>query len=227
VAQRSEARYTITRFRRDFPDDASCLEWLRGHLYPEGILCRNCGEKTKHHRLRARRSYSCDRCGRQVYPAAGTIFERSRTPLRVWFHAVYLVASRPQGISAKQLQKEIAVTYKTAWRMLRQIRHLLGAGGGKRSPHSKSRTERTARVGRGRGRRREPASRAGALARPVEGPRRSASWDRWKSRIRAVYHSVSRKYRRTYLDEFAFRHDHRRHRKRIFVIVLRRIWSER
>jgi transposase len=118
-------RYTIRNFQRDFPDDAACLEWLRRHLYPEGIFCKICQKITKHHRIHSRHSYSCDYCGHHVHPTAGTIFEKSTTPLRLWFYAVYLMASTRCGISAKQLERELGVTYKTAWRMFRQIRSLL------------------------------------------------------------------------------------------------------
>lgn len=117
--------YTIRDFERDFPTEERCLDWLRDFLYPEGIFCKNCKALTKHHRIKSRTSYSCDRCGHHEHPMAGTIFQDTRTPLRSWFHAVFLIASTRGGISAKQLQREIGVTYKTAWRMFRHIRTLL------------------------------------------------------------------------------------------------------
>ena len=61
----------------------------------------------------------------QMYPLAGTIFEKSSTPLKSWFYAMYLMASTRTGISAKQLERELGVTYKTAWRMFKQIRSIL------------------------------------------------------------------------------------------------------
>lgn len=123
-------KYTIRDFERDFPDDDACLEWLRNYLYPEGIYCKVCQAVTKHHRVKSRPSYSCDRCGHHEHPMAGTIFENSRTPLRLWFHAVFLMASTRCGISAKQLEREIGVTYKTAWRIFNRIRSLLNEDGG-------------------------------------------------------------------------------------------------
>jgi transposase len=118
-------KYTIRDFDRDFPDDAACLDWLRGYLYPEGIFCRTCDRVTKHHRVASRPSYSCDYCGHHVHPTAGTIFHKSSTPLRLWFYSIYLMAQTRGGISAKQIQRETGVTYKTAWRMFKQIRSLL------------------------------------------------------------------------------------------------------
>ena len=128
-------RYTITDFNKDFPNDNACLEWLRNHLYPEGIFCGKCGKVTKHHRITTRRSYSCDVCGHHVHPTAGTIFEKSSTPLKLWFHAIYLMSSTRCGISAKQIERETGVTYKTAWRMFKQIRSMLEEDHNKMSGH--------------------------------------------------------------------------------------------
>src|SRR5690349_22472177 len=118
-------RFTFKNFEGMFPDDASCLEWLRNHLYPNGIHCKNCQKLTKHHRVASRPSYSCDNCGHHVHPTAGTIFHKSSTSLKTWFHAIYLMASTRCGISAKQIMRETGVTYKTAWRMFKQIRMML------------------------------------------------------------------------------------------------------
>lgn len=118
-------RYTVNDLYRDFPDDDACLDWLRNYLYPDGIYCKVCKTVTKHHRVASRRSYSCDRCGHHEHPTAGTIFHKSTTSLRLWFYAIYLMASSRCGISAKHLERELGVTYKTAWRMFKQIRSLL------------------------------------------------------------------------------------------------------
>jgi transposase-like protein len=118
-------RYTLRDFEKQFPNDAACLDWLRDYLYPNGITCPKCQRVTKHHRVIKRQSYSCDVCGHHVHPTAGTIYHKSRTPLRLWFYAVYLMASTRCGIAAKQLERELGVTYKTAWRMFKQIRAML------------------------------------------------------------------------------------------------------
>jgi transposase len=117
--------YTLKDFQKQFPDDATCLEWLKNRLYPDGIFCDACQAITKHHRVKSRPSYSCDHCGHHVHPTADTIFHKSPTPLTTWFYAVYLMASTRCGISAKQIQRETGVTYKTAWRMFKQIRSML------------------------------------------------------------------------------------------------------
>jgi transposase-like protein len=121
-------RYTIRDLRLEFPDDDACLDWLRDRLYPAGIHCPKCDRVTKHHRVASRKSYSCQFCGHHVHPTAGTIFHKSSTPLTLWFHAIYVMSQTRCGISAKQLQRELGVTYKTAWRMFNQIRKLLSEG---------------------------------------------------------------------------------------------------
>ncbi len=118
-------RYTKKQFDAQFPDDAACLEWLKNRLYPDGIYCENCEEVTKHYRLKSSPSYSCEHCGDHVHPTANTIFHKSPTPLTTWFYAMYLMSATRCGISAKQIERETGVTYKTAWRMFKQIRSML------------------------------------------------------------------------------------------------------
>lgn len=118
-------RYTITDLQGDFPDDKACLTWLVDYLYPEGIHCIKCDKVTPHHAMRTRRSYSCELCGHHVHPTADTIFHKSSTPLTMWFYAIYLMGATRAGISAKQLERELGVTYKTAWRMFHQIRKMM------------------------------------------------------------------------------------------------------
>ncbi len=99
---------------------------IKEQRFPGGIThCEKCERDRKHHRVTGRTAYACDHCGNHIYPLAGTIFEKSSTSLRLWFYAMYLMGSTRCGISAKQIQRETGVTYKTAWRMFRQIRSLL------------------------------------------------------------------------------------------------------
>ncbi|MGV1048690.1 MAG: IS1595 family transposase [Solirubrobacterales bacterium] len=120
---------TYSRFLERFPDNAACLDYLKNRFHPDGSDCPSCGKATKFHRLRGRAAYSCQFCGHQVYPTAGTIFHRSTTSLQLWFWAIYLMSSTRCGISAKHLEREIGVTYKTAHRMFKLIRTLLSDEG--------------------------------------------------------------------------------------------------
>jgi transposase len=125
---RKSNAYTVADFLDDFPDDEACLTYLWRQLHSadgEHAECPKCERTRRFHRVKSRQSYSCDSCGHHLHPTAGTIFEKSTTPLRLWFHAVFLLSQTRCGISAKQLQREIGVTYKTAWRMFNRIRELL------------------------------------------------------------------------------------------------------
>lgn len=120
-------KYPLKQLREDFPDDDACLAWLVDWLYPDGIKCKNCEKVTKHHRVKARKSFSCDECGHHVHPMAGTIFHNSHVPLTDWFHAIWLMSMQKAGTSAKQVERELGVSYSTAWRMMHQIRKMMAA----------------------------------------------------------------------------------------------------
>lgn len=117
--------YTLRDFRAQFPNDEAVLDWLVKRLNPDGVHCVKCDKVTKHHRLANRRAYSCQECGNHYYPTAGTILHRTRTPLVDWMYAIFLMSNTRTGVSAKQLQRAIGCTYKTAWRMFHQIRSML------------------------------------------------------------------------------------------------------
>lgn len=121
----SDSRMTYAEFLRRYPDSDACLEYLKNRYYPNGTECPKCGKASRFHRISGRSAYSCQFCAHHVYPTAGTIFHKSSTSLQLWFWAIYLISNSKCGISAKQLGREIGVTYKTAHRMLKQIRTLL------------------------------------------------------------------------------------------------------
>jgi transposase-like protein len=121
----SDATFSYSEFLARFPDNASCLDYLRDKFFPEGTECPKCGKPSKFHHIKGRSAYSCQHCGHHVYPTAGTIFHKTTVSLQLWFYAIYLMASTRCGISAKQLEREIGVSNKTALRMFRQIRTLL------------------------------------------------------------------------------------------------------
>lgn len=118
-------KFTLMNFQKAFPSDDACLEYIRFKRYPERIDCPSCGKNALFHKIRGRKSYACDFCGYQIAPAAGTIFEKSSTPLSTWFYVIYQMAQTRCGISAKQIERETGVTYKTAWRMSKEIRKAL------------------------------------------------------------------------------------------------------
>lgn len=291
----SGSQMTYTEFLRRFPDNSACMDYLRDRFYPDGAPCPKCGKPTKFHRIKGRSAYACQYCRHQVYPTAGTIFHKSTTSLQLWFWAIFLMSSTRCGISAKQLEREIGVGYKTAHRMFKQIRTLLTqdgdgpltgevevdetAGGGRvrasdtrkgRDHVSRKMAARPTIFGAvergGEVRAKVIKSRSGP---DVEGavhefvmPRSTVfsddykgyNKDRLRARyrghyrirhsqkiyvddeihtqtiegffgllkggIRGVYHSVSTRYLQSYLDEYAFRYNHRKDREPMFWTIL-------
>ena len=132
-------QYTILDFQKDFPDDDTCLDRIFEMKYGDAPFCSKCEKHTKHYRVSGRRQYACQFCGHQIAPCAGTPFEKSRTSLQKWFYAMYLFTASRHGVPAKELERQLGVTYKTAWRMAHELRKLMaqldGRGGSLDSGH--------------------------------------------------------------------------------------------
>jgi len=116
---------TIQQFFEMFPDDDACLNHLFKVRYGDDPACPKCGEIGKFHRLSKMPAFTCN-CGHHIHPMAGTPFLRTRTPLQKWFYAMYLFTTTRNGVAAKELQRQLGVTYKTAWRIAREIRIYMG-----------------------------------------------------------------------------------------------------
>ncbi|MGD1023071.1 MAG: IS1595 family transposase [Candidatus Sulfotelmatobacter sp.] len=288
-------RYTRNQFDADFPTDDVCFETILAQRFPGGVAhCEKCGQDRKHYRVTGRTALACDHCGNHIYPLAGTIFEKTTTPLRIWFQAMYLMGSTRCGISAKQIQRETGVTYKTAWRMFRQIRSLLSEPD-MQLEGSTVEMDELYYGGRPRGKRRGPkwletnkksvvagvverkSGKGRVIARVVEDASKKTLqdfahefilpestvftdehpsytgldktythhriqhaagvyvkgdvhtqtiegfWSLVQNGIRGVYHSVSKKYLQTYLNEYAFRYNRREMGNRIFPAILARV----
>jgi transposase-like protein len=278
AAPSSESQMTYTRFMELFPDHDTCLDYLKDRFHPDGSECPKCGKTTKFHRIKSRAAYGCQWCGYQVYPTAGTIFHKSTVNLQMWFWAIFLMSSTRCGISAKQLEREIGVSYPTAHRMFKLIRTLLSQDGdpvltgevemdetyvgGKRRntpagrpladshktpvfgmverkrgqisatvvpnvrhstilPHIERRVLPSAMVYTDEYQIYDRLPKAGYEHRRVHHAAKiyvdgdvhtntiEGFFGLLKNGIRGVYHSVSRRYLQSYLDEYAFRYNHR------------------
>lgn len=124
------SKLTVRQFFSRFPTDDACLDHVMEVRYGMRHPCDKCLNLSTFHRLAGRRAYSCAHCGHHVYPCAGTIFQDSRTSLQSWFYAIYLFVATRNGVSAKELERTLGVTYKTAWRMGQQIRQLMDKADG-------------------------------------------------------------------------------------------------
>jgi transposase len=256
-------------------------------------MCDKCHAERKHYRVTGRTAFACDHCGNHIYPLAGTIFEKSTTSLKLWFYAMYLMGSTRCGVSAKQIQRETGVTYKTAWRMFKQIRTLMsedvslegdevemdetyvGGKGRKGSKRGRGADHKTCVVGAvERGGKVIAIAATDASSKTLHGiakeyilPESTVYTDEWrgynglgkvngyehrrinhsagvyvvgtthtntiegfwslvKRGIGGVYHSVSKKYLQTYLDEYSFRYNRRNQGQPMFTSLLEQV-SER
>lgn len=117
-------KYTINDFNAKYPDDDSCLHEIFLQKYGSLTECPECKKSTKFHKVSNRKCYACQWCSFQLHPLAGTIFHKSPTPLRLWFYAIFLFSNAKNGVSAKELERQLGVTYKCAWRMAQQVRAL-------------------------------------------------------------------------------------------------------
>jgi transposase-like protein len=111
-----------------FGSEEKCRAYLEELRWPDGPECPRCEEPTTISRIAARNQYECDKCGYQFSVTAGTLIHDSHLPLWKWFLAVYLMCESKKGISAKQLQRMLSVSYKTAWYLSHRIRDAMGDG---------------------------------------------------------------------------------------------------
>ena len=112
---------SLISFQRMFPDEAACAAWLFSMRWPEGFQCPGCGHDHGW-ALRAKaHTFECTSCHRQTPVTAGTILHGSKLDLTVWFWATH-----SNGISALQLQKQLALgSYRTAWMLAAKLRRAM------------------------------------------------------------------------------------------------------
>ncbi len=113
---------TVHDFFQQFPNDDACLDFLMRKHYGDSLECPSCHKHGKFHRIKRHPAYKCAWCGYEIYPMKGTIFDKSHTPLSKWFYALYLFTTTRHGVPAKELQRQLGVSYPTALRMAHIIR---------------------------------------------------------------------------------------------------------
>jgi transposase-like protein len=123
-ARINSMRYSRKDFEAEYPDDQACLVAVLENRY--GSTCpRCCVIGVKFHPITGRKGFVCSECDRHIYPLANTIFRKSETSMKNWFIAIFMFSTHKNGVAAKTIERELGVTYKTAWRMCKQIRLLM------------------------------------------------------------------------------------------------------
>jgi transposase-like protein len=113
---------SLSQFQIAFSDEASCVAFMFKRRWPDGFVCPACG-KRRVATLKSRpRLYECLDCGRQTSITAGTAMHRTRLPLTTWFCAAHLMTTHSNGMSARQLEEQLGVSYKTAWLLTQKLR---------------------------------------------------------------------------------------------------------
>ena len=126
-------KYTIRNFQnfqKYFPTEESCLDFILENKV--GLKCLSC-KRGGLYRVAKRKCYACSVCSQQTHPLAGTVFEKSSTPLSMWFYVIYMIAYSDTAPSAKELERHLGVTYKTAWRIVKNTRYLAEKSGSKKN----------------------------------------------------------------------------------------------
>ena len=271
-------KYTINHLREQYPTEDACLDYLFHKRFPEA---------QGYYRVRGRKCYSHKTTRHQIHPLAGTIFEKSTTPLTLWFHAIFLFSTSKNGVSAKELQRQLGVTYKCAWRMAFEIRTLMKQDGhvlkgtveidetyyGKGGTHKTKFKNKAALLGmverKGEIKVQKLPNRRVEVILPVikesvergthivtdeyagydrlrgsaYGYRHSnvkhgkhhfswkgqntntieGFWGQFKRSVRGTYHFVSSQHLQSYVDEFAYRYNHRASSVPLFETLMARI----
>lgn len=119
-------KVTLRELINRFGTPEQCLEFIKEQRYPDGIRCEKCERVTRHHKVSSKKAYACQNCRTQVFPLTGTIFEKTRVPLPDWFYVIWSFSNTRAGFSAKQVERELGVSYPTALRICNLIRSQLG-----------------------------------------------------------------------------------------------------
>ncbi|OGH93224.1 MAG: hypothetical protein A2563_01295 [Candidatus Magasanikbacteria bacterium RIFOXYD1_FULL_40_23] len=117
-------KYSIRDLKKDFPNDDICLEYIFSNLHAKTCSCGG-----RYNRVKGRLKFQCSKCRFQIAPLVGTIFEKTSTPLTLWFHALFIFSNAKSGVSSKEMERQLGVTYKCAWRILKLIRESLKQDG--------------------------------------------------------------------------------------------------
>lgn len=116
---------TLLEFMEKFATEEACQAYLYEKRWPKGFVCPKCGAVGEPFQIVSRKLFQCKHCNHQASVTAGTIMEKTQTPLRKWFLAIYLMCKDKRGCSAMQLKRELKIAYDTAWTISHKIRRAM------------------------------------------------------------------------------------------------------
>lgn len=117
-----------------FTDEAKAREWLEARVWPNGPVCPHCGATGEDvTRLEGKKHrpglFQCSKCREQFTVTVKTVFERSKIPLSKWLAALFMLTASKKGVSAHQVHRSLAMSYKTAWFLCHRLREAMRQGG--------------------------------------------------------------------------------------------------
>ena len=133
MRQKKAKALSSYEFMHKFTGKRKAVKFYEKSRWPEGVTCPDCQSKRIAERKNRLGVYQCKDCRNTFTVQTGTVFEKSKVPLRKWLYVVYLLQTAPKGVSSLQLSKQIGVTQKTAWFMLHRLREACRAGSFKMS----------------------------------------------------------------------------------------------
>lgn len=117
---------SLLEFQRHFPDESACAAYLAAARWPESFVCPDCGGRRACLLATKAHTYQCSTCHKQTSVTAGTVMHGSKLSLTVWFWAAYLMATHSNGISARQLWRQLGLgSYKSAWLLCAKLRRAM------------------------------------------------------------------------------------------------------
>ena len=119
---------SLLEFQRRFADEAACAAYLAQTRWPDGFVCPECGHGKAWQLDTKAWTYECAECRRQTSVTAGTVMHGSKLSLTVWFWGAYLMATHSNGMSARQLGRQLGLgSYKSAWLPCAKLRRAMVA----------------------------------------------------------------------------------------------------
>ncbi len=221
---------------RHFQNDKDCLELIFYSRYGHHFICPACHKKGKFSLIARRKRFDCQ-CGYGIYPLTGTIFHGSATPLRLWFYAIYIFSSSPNGVAAKELERQLGVTYKTAWRISTQIRLLLSQPypsiSASNTPmdqypvfenhaplFSENSNSKTKVASRGYHTQKIMNQVQSYINTQMRSQNREKIWPELRRSLDETHRIISQKYLQSYIDEMIFRYNNRITPNELFTMML-------
>jgi transposase len=119
----------ITEFNKLYPTEKACLDEIFDRVYGDLTVCPDCETETKWSHVAGRKCYACQWCGYQVFPLAKTPLKDTKISISKWFFAILLFGNSKNGVAAKELERQLGVSYKTAFRIGHVIREMMNEDG--------------------------------------------------------------------------------------------------